>query len=191
MRIIEHCEYHSLVKNGDGIIWGIFHDGLDPGCRDLSEFGVTCNDQEHSGIRQPLPTGTHYEPPEVPPRRGSIASSWYLTTAPLKGLVKVQVCRDRDQPHFPCLGFLMYYDDQLVESLGQVRWDYDLTQEISRPMYVESGIVDGQDFIKDIRGKECDPDLDGKRDGWQRIPECGTIGWWFGHLGDRIIIYNN
>lgn len=53
-----------------------------------------------------LPMETHYEPPEVPFLRGSVASTWFLIKAPLKGLVKVKGCRDTEQSHRPCLGLL-------------------------------------------------------------------------------------
>jgi hypothetical protein len=40
---------------------------------------------------------THFAPPAVPPGGGSIALTWYMIKGPLKGLVKVQVCRNQKQ----------------------------------------------------------------------------------------------
>jgi hypothetical protein len=78
-----------------------------------------------------------------------------------------------------------------VESVRQVRWDYDLTQESSRPMYVENGTVDRRDYIKDIRSDVSGPDDDVDTARQQKLPEHGIIAWWFGQLGDRIKIYND
>lgn len=83
--IIDQYEYHPLVRNGDGVISGIFHDGLDPTSKCISEFGVTCNDQDHARPLERPPMDTHSEPPAVPPGRGSISCTWYMTKAPLKG----------------------------------------------------------------------------------------------------------
>ncbi|KAB8078090.1 hypothetical protein BDV29DRAFT_188150 [Aspergillus leporis] len=89
---------------------------------------------------EPLPMDTHFAPPAVPPGGGSIALTWYMIKGPLKGL-----------SHHPCLGLLLFNSDQHIEALGQVRWDYGLTQEILMPICVENGTVDGKDYIKDIR----------------------------------------
>ncbi|PYI02015.1 hypothetical protein BO78DRAFT_326207 [Aspergillus sclerotiicarbonarius CBS 121057] len=190
-RIIDQYEYHPLVKHGDGPISGIFHDGLDPAYKYISEFGVTCSDQDQADTLEPPLVDSRFEPPTIPPGRGSIATTWYMTRAPLKGLVKVQVCRDQTQSHHPCLGLLLSYDDQHVESLGQVRWDLDLNQEILSPMYVRKGSVDGRDYVKDIQSDTygSGPDLDTGE--WQKLPEQGIMVWWSGHVGDMISIYND
>ncbi|PLB54407.1 hypothetical protein P170DRAFT_469873 [Aspergillus steynii IBT 23096] len=175
-RILDQYEYHPLVRDGDGAISGIFHDGLNPAVKYTSEFGVTCNGQRHVEPSEPPPMDTPIsEPPAVPPGRGSIASTWYMTQAPLKDLVKVRVCRDREQPHRPCLGFLLFYSDGHIESIGQVRWDYDLNQECSRPLYVENGVVSGRDYIKDIRSDIDETEIHGEESRWQRLPEHGII----------------
>jgi hypothetical protein len=114
-----------------------------------------------------------------------------MTKAPRKGLVKVQACRDQEQSHHPCLGLLLFYSDQHIESLGQVRWDHDLTQEIPEPMYVENGTIDGRGYIKDIRSDIHDCELSVETGGWQKLPKYGIIVWWFGQLGDRIVTYND
>ncbi|KAE8354854.1 hypothetical protein BDV28DRAFT_130085 [Aspergillus coremiiformis] len=190
-KIIDHYEYHPLVRNGDGAISGIFHDGLDPAIKYISEVGITCHDQCDVGPLEPPPMDTRFEPPAVPPGRGSIASTWYVNKASLNGLVKVQVCRDKEQSHHPCLGLLLFYNDQHIESIGQVRWDHDLTQETVRPLYVENGVVDGREYIKDIRSDIYDSAISVDTSGWQKLPEHGIIAWWFSRLGDRIITFND
>ncbi|GMG22278.1 unnamed protein product [Aspergillus oryzae] len=190
-RIVDQYEYHPLVRDGDGAISGIFHDGLDPTTQYISEVGVTCNEQYDVGPSTPPPMDTRFEPPAVPPGRGSIASTWYMTKASLKGLVKVQVCRDKEQSHHPCLGLLLFYSDEHIESIGQVRWDHDLNQETARPTYVENGVIDGRDYIKDIRSDIHDTELNMERKAWQKLPEHGIIVWWFSQLGDRITTYND
>lgn len=125
------------------------------------------------------------EPPEVPPGRGSI-TSWYMTRASLKGLVKVQVCRDQDQSHHPISGLLLFFRDEHVEALGQVRWEYDLSQEIHMPIYVEKGTIDGRGYIKDIQSGQYDSTID--TGGRQKLPKSGIAVWWFSHLGDKMEI---
>ncbi|KAB8227557.1 uncharacterized protein BDW43DRAFT_304532 [Aspergillus alliaceus] len=190
-QLIDQYEYHPLVRGGDGAVSGIFHDGLDPATKYISEIGVTCNNQYDVGPPESPPMDTRFEPPAVPPGRGSIASTWYMTKASLKGLVKLHVCRDKEQPHCPCLGLLLFYSDEHIESIGQVRWDHDLSQETVRPMYIENGVVDGRDYIKDIRSGIYDTELNVERSGFQKLPEHGIIVWWFSQLGDRIITYNS
>ncbi|PYH88072.1 hypothetical protein BO71DRAFT_454298 [Aspergillus ellipticus CBS 707.79] len=99
----------------------------------ISEFGVTCNDPNDAvGPLEPSPPmDTRLDPPAIPPRRGSIASTWYMNKASLDGLVKVQV-----------------------------RWDHDLTQETLRPMYLETSVTDGREYIKDIRSGVHDNDTE-------------------------------
>ena len=73
-----------------------------------------------------------------------------MTKASLNGLVKVQVCRNQYQSHHPISGLLLFFTDEHVESLRQAHWDYDLSQEILMPMYVEKGTIGGRAYIKDI-----------------------------------------
>ncbi|KAE8339458.1 hypothetical protein BDV24DRAFT_152808 [Aspergillus arachidicola] len=160
-RIINQYEYHPLVRDGD-----------DPATKYISDIGVTCNDV---GTLGSSPSDARIEPPTVPPGRGSSASTWYVTKASLKGLVNVYVCSDKEQPHHPCLGLLLYYSD------GHIN------QETVRPIYIENGTVDGRDYIKDIQSGIYDTDLKVKRSGWQKVPERGIIAWWFSRLGDQII----
>ncbi|KAL2818987.1 hypothetical protein BDW59DRAFT_174981 [Aspergillus cavernicola] len=173
-RIIDYYEYHPLVKSGDSSISGLFHDGLDPAFRYISEVGVTCSDPGHSGTLElePLPVDTRSGPPAVPPGRGSVAGTWYMTQAPLNGLAKVQVCRDQEQAHHP----ILFYRDQHIEWLGQMRWDRDLNQDILEPSYIETGTIDGWGYIKDIRsGAGHDSDISGRIGGLVRLPKVRTI----------------
>ncbi|KAE8143712.1 hypothetical protein BDV38DRAFT_231964 [Aspergillus pseudotamarii] len=187
--LINYYEYYPLVRDGDGAISGICHNGLDPASQYISEFGVTCSGQYRIKTPEP-PLDTCFEPPMVPPGRGSPACTWYMTKAPLKGLIKAQVCRDKEQLHSPCIGLLLFYSDQHIESLGQVRWDYDLTQQVLKPTYVEKGVIDGRNYIKDIWSDINHSKFNAETDIWQRLPEDGIIVWWFSKLDDRIITYS-
>ncbi|QQK45820.1 putative endo-xylogalacturonan hydrolase A domain protein [Penicillium digitatum] len=149
-QIIDKYEYLPLIKDSDGPISGVFHDGFDPASNYVSEFGVTCSRSCRGGASDLLPIDIRLEPPAVPPGRGSIASTWYMTKASLNGLVKVQVCRNQYQSHHPISGLLLFFTDEHVESLRQAHWDYDLSQEILMPMYVEKGTIGGRAYIKDI-----------------------------------------
>jgi hypothetical protein len=188
--IIDQYEYLPLIKDSDGPISGVFHDGLDPASNYILEFGVTCSHPYLGGALDLLPMESRLEPPAVPPGRGSIATTWYMTKASLDGLVKMQVCRDKDQPHQPISGLLLFFSDEHIESLGQFRWDYDLSQEICMPMYVEKGTIGGRDYIKNIQSRIHDPGLDIEAGEWQRLPRSGIVVWWFSLLGDNITTYD-
>ncbi|KAB8272804.1 hypothetical protein BDV30DRAFT_249204 [Aspergillus minisclerotigenes] len=99
----------------------------------------------------------------VPPGRGSPTCTWYLTKASLKDPIKAQVCRDKEH-------------GQHIESLGQVRWDCDLTQKV----------LSLHTWKADIWS-----DIDYSRLNVQRLPENGIIVWWFSKFDDRIITYYN
>jgi len=49
--------------------------------------------------------------------------------------------------------------------------------------------VCGKDYIKDVQSS-TPSDLDTGEDGWQEIPACGIVAWWFGRIGDRIVVYS-
>ena len=104
-------------------------------------------------------------------------------------LEKVQICRDREQPHGPCLGLLLFYSDGRIESIGQVRWDRDTSQEVFIPRYIVHDVVGGRDYVRDIQSVIDETRLYVERREWQRLPEDGTIVWWFSQLGDRIMTY--
>jgi hypothetical protein len=101
-----------------------------------------------------------------------------MTKASLNGLIKVQVCRDQKQPHHPISGLLLFFGDEHIESLGQVRWECDTSQEVLLPTYMEKATVDGRDYIKDIRGGTNDPGLDLGEGQWQRLPRAGSMVVW-------------
>ncbi|KAJ9370750.1 hypothetical protein DTO282E5_4510 [Paecilomyces variotii] len=189
-QIADQYEYHPLVTNGDSAISGIFHDGLDPTSTSISALGVTCSGRDCAEAG-PMPTGAHFEPPPVPSGRGSRSSAWYMTKASLSNLVKVKVCRDKTKPHNPCLGMLLFYGDRHIESIGQICWQHGLTEEILKPMYVEIGYIDERGYIRNIRSDLDDPELVLQTGEWQRLPNHGTIVWWFGRFGDRIITYDD
>ncbi|KAM5434494.1 hypothetical protein McanCB56680_001823 [Microsporum canis] len=84
----ELYEFHPLVKENDGVISGIFHNGLDPECEQISEFGVTCNKNHRVRATMPQPPIEKYDAPSIPSRGGSPAMTWYLTKAPLEGLLR-------------------------------------------------------------------------------------------------------
>lgn len=171
---------------------GMFHDGLDPdpASKYISDVGITCNDQYHTRPLERPPMDTLLRPPAIPRDQGLMSSTWYLAKAPLKGLVQVQVCRDKEQSHRPCLGLLLLYSDHDIESIGQVRWDYGFKSFLSLFMLYTVPSMD-ESTVKDIRSERPGPGLDEECDGQQKLPENGIIAWWFSHLGDRIITYND
>lgn len=164
-----------MIKNGDGPISDVFHNGLDPVSKYISELGVTCGPPCRGGDLDLLPTDICLEPPEIPPGQGSIASTWYMTKASLNGLVKVQVCRDQDQSHHPISGLLLFFDDEHIESLGQTRWECDTSQEILTPIDIEKGTIGERDYVKDIRGDKHDPGLDIETGEWKKLPRLGIV----------------
>ncbi|RAH50564.1 uncharacterized protein BO95DRAFT_404049 [Aspergillus brunneoviolaceus CBS 621.78] len=181
-----------LVKESDGPINGVFHDGLDPARVHITAVGVTCSDSFKEGGKalDPQPEGPRLEPPrDLDGRLGLSKQNWFMTKAPLQGLVKVQVCRDPEQPHHPVSGLLLVYDDEHIESLGQVRWEYGFSEEVLMPAYVETGAVDGRDCVKSIRSAQ-EPGVDSGTEGWRALPLTGTIVWWFYYGGDQIAIYD-
>ncbi|ODM19629.1 hypothetical protein SI65_04614 [Aspergillus cristatus] len=188
-------DYLPLVKNGDGVITGIFHNGLDPQASKfrsgkISVFGVTCNEKQYrSQALNPEPTPIHLDAPQLPGCNPGLA--WYMTKARLEGLCRVRVCRDREELHQSCLGLLLYYEDGHLESLGQVRWDRDLEHEVLAPFRVENVVVGGKNYIKDVRKDAAYTGNFLKESKWQSVPRYGTLIWWFGHMGNRITIYHD
>ncbi|KAM5488355.1 hypothetical protein McanMca71_001907 [Microsporum canis] len=184
----EQYKFNSLLKEDDGVISGLFHDGLDPGRAEVSEFGVTCT--ENNGTRaKPVypPFDTQLELPMS--YEGIRALNWFMTKAPLHGLVRVRACRDQTQMHAPYIGVLLYYDDCRVESAGQFRWDMDVSLEVSVPVCIRQSDVNGKGYVKDIRNRaECDMAGDGDGE-WLELPRSGLIAWWFGTLGNVLCIH--
>ncbi|KAL3474497.1 hypothetical protein BJX99DRAFT_248150 [Aspergillus californicus] len=147
--VLEIVEYYPLVRTGDGPVSGIIHDGLDPGLRSNSivEVGVTRtgNDDSRASGSPPLPADFNSEPPAVPPGQGSPTCTWYISKAPLQNILKVQLCRDLEQSYLPILGLLVFCNDGHVESLGQMRWDLNVEEQVPAPLYLKTGSHDGKE----------------------------------------------
>ncbi|OJJ99077.1 hypothetical protein ASPACDRAFT_1856661 [Aspergillus aculeatus ATCC 16872] len=181
-----------LVKASDGPITGVFHDGLDPARVHITAVGVTCSDSIKEGGKalDPQPEGPRLEPPrDRNGRLGLSKQNWFMTKASLHGLINVQVCRDPEQPHHPISGLLLVYNDDHIESLGQVRWEYGISEDVPMPAYVKTGAIDGRDCVKDMRSAH-EPGVDLGTEGWRALPSTGTIVWWFYHGGDQIALYD-
>lgn len=115
-------EFYPLVDNGSGIISGIFHGGPNPASRGcISETGVTCNGQRCSKLPDLETPFILYNMLPFPVPDGPPTPGWYVTNAPLEGLLKVQVCRDQEQRHRPCICLLLHYKTGQVKPLGQIR----------------------------------------------------------------------
>ncbi|KAL4967478.1 uncharacterized protein BDV14DRAFT_188269 [Aspergillus stella-maris] len=191
--VVDGLEYHPLLLTGEAPITGLFHDGLDTRIRsnNITEIGITCAGGRESGDSgpPPLPANVHSEPPGVSP--GSPNSTWFLSRAPLKSVSKMQLCRDIRKPYRPVMGVLVFYEDQHVESLGQMRWDFDVNEYVSAPFYIRKRNVNGWDCVLDIRSSKSNINLMEDSDTWERLPLDGTIVWWFSRLGDKIITYKD
>lgn len=156
-------------------------------------YRVWChlNDDCLSEDRKIEPPLNYIDLPPIPPSGGAPAMSWYMTKAPLNGLLKVRVCRDREQLHHPCLGLLLYYKSQRVESLGQIRWDREISQDTFAPIRIENGNINGKNYIRNILGESSRHTSTSITSEWQDLPQLGTVVWWFGHIGNIIRIYND
>lgn len=187
---INQHKFCNLVNDDDCAISGIFHDGLDPDSRYITEFGVTCSGLHLRNTLESPPMDIDIQPPTLSPDQEIRPRCWYVTRASLEGLIKVQVCKDRNRPHCPCPSLLLFYSDDHIESIGQIRWDRDLAQEVLRPTLIEHGTFDGQNYIKDVRTETHGPELSTEPDQVQKLPQCGTIVWWFGPIGDQILIHS-
>ncbi|EFR03108.1 hypothetical protein MGYG_06103 [Nannizzia gypsea CBS 118893] len=189
--LLRRYAFHPLVSGNDGVISGICHDGLDPERGQISEFGVTCDKSHRAGAITLEPPFERYDAPRIPRRTGSPTTTWYLTKAPLEGLLRVQICRDREHVLKPCIGLLLYYKCGRVESLGQFRWDQDISSEAFPPICVRKGNYNDNGYIiQDIQTASRCRNANERNGEWRELPQTGTITWWFGHLGDAITIYN-
>ncbi|PGH15194.1 hypothetical protein AJ79_02559 [Helicocarpus griseus UAMH5409] len=185
-------KFTPLVGEGDGILSGLIHNGLDPNSQFISELGVTCNPHRGTGItRCPQPSFAPYDqPPVLPFRTSRVTTTWYITKAPLGRLSGVQICQDQELPHRPCLGLLLYYEDGSVEAVGQIRWDRTISSKVHVPICLRNKEFERRNYISEVRefGRLASNAED---DGWQEVPEKGTIVWWLSHIGDRVTIYSD
>ncbi|KAL4808050.1 hypothetical protein BDV18DRAFT_158168 [Aspergillus unguis] len=181
MRILYECR--SLRRAGDGAILGFIHDGLDYGNPSILTFGVTCDPAVPVKDPQPEPPFPLYKPPPIPYRRGSPANTWFFSKARLESLHSVQACHDRQKAHRPLIGLLLHYDDGHVESVGQFRWDQEITPDILAPVHIQYGFTKEGRYLKTIETREQE------KSDWYKVPLSGTLVWWFGHLGEEIATY--
>lgn len=181
-------QFHPLVKKDDGAITGVCHDGLDPHAKCITENGVTCDPKRPVKRNTISASYEPYDVPTIPSGSGAPAFMWYLTKAPLSGLLRVRTCRDQEQAHCPCIGLLLYYEDGSTEALGQTRWDQEITPDIRGPIRIRN-IVDeqGSFHVTDVQ-TACPTHPED--DSWQVFPSHGTVVWWFGQLGDKVSVYN-
>ncbi|KAK2868073.1 hypothetical protein FQN49_003178 [Arthroderma sp. PD_2] len=179
-------EFLPLVKDGDGLISGFFHDGLDPGVEHISELGVECNQvsQAKATKAQPAFDTYDYEQPKLP--SAGFQRIWYMTKARLEGLLRARVCTRREGWGIACTGLLLYYNSGRVESVGQFRWDYDVSHEVSSPICFKAG--NRIRYFVDIQSTST---VCMEIDEWQMVPDKGTIVWWFGRFGDIITIHDD
>ncbi|KAL3256257.1 hypothetical protein ABHI18_007708 [Aspergillus niger] len=181
--------YHPMLRDVDGPVSGIYHDGMDPGSSYVTVCGVTCHSPRNGQTPVLVPIRDISEFPGG--NRNKLFEHWFMTKATLRGLVKVQVCRDRMRSHHPCLGMLMFYDDGHVESSGQIRWDYGLGEDICSPIIVVIGVNDGREYIKDIRSAKDKVESTVHPGDQQVLPAEGILGWWFCEVEDRLAIYDD
>ncbi|EZF12473.1 hypothetical protein H112_06592 [Trichophyton rubrum D6] len=212
-------ELIPLVKDSDGTISGFIHDGLDTDKHEISLFGLTCRNQDgndndngndpsddHHDDHEHEPSdnnnGTKLSPPPVenyispPPYAadGLQALNWYMTEARLDGVCRVRACRDLEQAHNPCIGVLLYYDNGRAETLGQIRWDQEVSQDINVPVRLRRGKLDGNPYVADIQGMAaagCGPTEGEPGDEWLELPRTGTMVWWFCISRDIISVYGH
>lgn len=170
--------WSHLASNDNETVTGILHDSLDPGSYQINAFGVT---KDNSYSQQKL-LGDPYPTMEFPEFDFELPSipCWYLTTASLHGLIRMQICRDQGLPHRPCIGLLLFYDDQHIEALGEIRWEFDMSQEVMAPRYLEMADIDNDRYIKDVLSSTGqNRELDDENSHLVELPESGTISLWF------------
>jgi hypothetical protein len=186
----DEYRFHPCIKKGDGVVSGICHNGLDPESEYISVIGVTCDPH-----RRTESTGFEINsdpPPQAifkAPSNGTPGITWYITEAPLQGLSEIQVCQNTNQSHHPCIGLLLYYKTGSVEALGQIRWDLEISGRILAPIQIQKSSHNGKEYIGNVR-QAIRSGCNMVEDGWQEIPDHGTIIWWFSHLGDILVARN-
>lgn len=158
--------HHSLVRDDDGFVSGIIHDGEGSTNSDcITEMGVTTVHPSTAPPKPapeiPAPNGNRasisnfikadrrggpniytYTSPHLPPGfKREPAAWWYMTKAPLVNLASVQTCRDTTQRHKPYIGLLLTYADGSRECLGQFRWDVEVSDSIEAPVWLLTDIL--------------------------------------------------
>lgn len=70
---------------------------------------------------------------------------------------------------------LLFYDDQHIEALGEIRWEFDMSQEVMAPRYLEMADIDNDRYIKDVLSSTGqNPELDDESSHLVELPESGT-----------------
>ncbi|KIW21939.1 uncharacterized protein PV07_12651 [Cladophialophora immunda] len=178
-------EFHSLLGRTDGFVDGIYYNALEGRCDYVTELGVIC-----SSANQSLAEVVTL--PNLPAFYDSPTRSldWYLSAAPLDNLRSLRFSYDEKSPS--CTGVLLVYHDGSQDVLGQLFWDRLISsKDISRENTRYYNITMGK--LHCVQWKEVDSDVEplsdnSNGDNWRSIPETGTIRWWFGRLGNRIVI---
>ncbi|KAL5344051.1 hypothetical protein BJX70DRAFT_393476 [Aspergillus crustosus] len=181
--------YESLRKEGDGAITGFVHNGLDPERTFISTIGVICDSGRLIKDPEQQPPPTRYTAPRMDPVEG-LVNLWFMTHAALRGLRSVQVCRDEMQEHHPCLGLILHYADGHTEAVGQIRWDRDISDHIFQPISMEFSVLEPQlpgistkRYVKNVAG------CNAVGAEWRRLPQQGSLVWWFGRAGNEVEIH--
>ncbi|KAK2766071.1 hypothetical protein FQN54_007586 [Arachnomyces sp. PD_36] len=163
---LPNLDFKLILKDGDGDLSGIIHDGYDPNNEYMTDIGIATTRHVHPKLtdilnplpenglqtalqphsqrdRDRVPTLDTYAAPSVHLRASAAqgATFWHLTKAPLPNLHHIQSCRDTSQPHKPYIGMLLTYTDNSQECLGQFRWDMEISNKIEVPVWVRVGTL--------------------------------------------------
>lgn len=145
-----------------------------------------CDPMSHSLIQAPIL-------PDLPPFHDAPTSSrdWYLSTVSLHNLRGLTFCYDKSDDPSSCIGVLLLYHDDTRDALGQVCWDCLVSSRSEIPRgnarYRNLKVVANHH----VQWKMMEPDTEHSNDAygsWKTLPDNGTIRWWFGRLGNRIVI---
>jgi hypothetical protein len=182
----ERYDYRSLLQGSDDFVHGIYYNALNSDRDSVTDLGVVCDPTGHGLIHVP-------SLPELPSFLDAPTSSreWYLSTASLHNLRALMFCHDDSDDPSPCIGMSLFSHDDTRDALGQVCLDCVVsnTSEVPRrniryrnlkvsiKHYVYWKVVESD--------KEHQDDTEGN---WKSVPQHGTIRWWFGRLGNRIVI---
>jgi hypothetical protein len=148
--------------------------------------------------------------PELPSFLDAPTNSreWYLSTASLHNLRALMFCHDDHDDPSLCIGMSLFYHDDTRDALGQVCWDCVVsnTREVPREniryrnLRVFTSVVPrGNNRYRNLKSftnhyidwevVESDTEHeDDTEDDWESVPQDGTIRWWFGRLGNWIVI---